>query len=66
MQAATVVALVSAGPAAIIAVPVPWMTFRLALRQDQARWLCEQRAQLHVDLPTEAAVSTARVRGARR
>ena len=30
------------------------MTFRLALRQDQVRWLREQRAQLYVDLLTEA------------
>jgi hypothetical protein len=54
MHADTVVALVAAGLAAIIAVVVPWMTFRLALRQDQARWLREQRAQLYVDLLTEA------------
>lgn len=54
MEAGTVVALVSAGLAAIIAVSVPWMTFRLALRQDQIRWLREQRAQLYADLLTEA------------
>ncbi len=54
MHAETVVALVAAGLAAIIAVSVPWMTFRLALRQDQARWLREQRAELYVDLLTEA------------
>jgi len=34
MEAGTVVALLSAGLAAIIAVSVPVMTFRLALRQD--------------------------------
>src|SRR5215469_1597465 len=33
---------------------VPWITFRLALRQDQIRWLREQRAQLYVDLLAEA------------
>jgi hypothetical protein len=58
MHAETVVALVSAGLAAIIAVSVPWMTFRLALRQDQARWLREQRVQLYVDLLTEAYAET--------
>jgi hypothetical protein len=54
MHAATVVALISAILAAIIAVSVPQATFRLALRQDQARWLREQRAQLYIDLLTEA------------
>ncbi|HEV8275456.1 MAG TPA: hypothetical protein VGQ26_07140 [Streptosporangiaceae bacterium] len=54
MHADTIVALVSAGLAVIIAVWVPWLTFRLALRQDQARWLREQRAQLYADLLTEA------------
>jgi hypothetical protein len=54
MHADTVVALVAAGLAAIIAITVPWMTFRLALRQDQTRWLRDQRAQIYVDLLTEA------------
>jgi hypothetical protein len=54
MHADTVVALVSIVVAGIIAVSVPWMTFRLALRQDQSRWLREQRAQLYADLLTEA------------
>jgi hypothetical protein len=54
MHAETVVALISAALAVIIAVTVPWMTFRLALRQDQARWLRGQRAELYVDLLTEA------------
>jgi hypothetical protein len=54
MHADTIVALVSAGLATIIAIWVPWVAFRLALRQDQARWLREQRAQLYVDLLTEA------------
>jgi hypothetical protein len=48
------VAIGSAIIAAIIAVAVPWFTFRLALRQDQQRWLREQRSQLYVDLLTEA------------
>jgi hypothetical protein len=54
MDAATVVALVSTGVAAVIAVVVPGMTFRFALRQDAARWLREQRAQLYIDMLTEA------------
>lgn len=40
--------------AAVIAVAVPWLTFRLALRQDRARWLREQRTQPYADLLTEA------------
>jgi len=58
MHAETVVALISIGFGVIIAVTVPWMTFRLALRQDQARWLREQRAELYVDLLTEAHAET--------
>jgi hypothetical protein len=54
MHAETVIALISTGLAAIIAVVVLWVAFRLALRQDQARWLREQRAQLYVDMLTEA------------
>jgi hypothetical protein len=48
------VAIGSAIIASIVAVAVPWFTFRLALRQDQQRWLREQRSQLYVDLLTEA------------
>ena len=48
------VALASTGVAAIIAVVVPWMTFRFALRQDRVRRVDEQKAQLYVDLLTEA------------
>jgi hypothetical protein len=54
MDAQTAVALVSVLLATIIAVAVPVMTFRLALRQDATRWLREQRAQLYVDLLAEA------------
>ena len=54
MHAETVVALIASLLAAIIAVVVPWVTFRFALRQEQARWLREQRAQLYVDMLTEA------------
>src|SRR5215469_3817623 len=38
----------------LLRLTVPWITFRLALRQDQIRWLREQRAQLSVDLLAEA------------
>lgn len=54
MDPATIVALVSTIVAAVIAIAVPRMTFRFALRQDQARWLREQRAALYVDMLTEA------------
>jgi hypothetical protein len=47
MDAQTIVAIV-------IAVVVPIVAFRLALRQDQARWLRERRAETYVDLLTEA------------
>lgn len=40
--------------AVAVALTVPWMAFRLALRQDAARWLRERRADLYVDLLTEA------------
>jgi hypothetical protein len=50
MEAQTVVVLASL----VIAVSVPWVTFRLALRQDQIRRIHEQRSQLYVDLLTEA------------
>src|SRR5690348_11632759 len=53
MDGATVVALASAVVAAVVAVTVPWMTFRYALRQDEARWLREQRAGLYVDVLAE-------------
>lgn len=54
MDAQTVVALISALLATIIAITVPAVTFRLALRQDAIRWLREQRTQLYVDLLAEA------------
>lgn len=54
MGADTVVALVASGLAAVIAVTVPYMTFRLALRQDHIRWLRERRADLYVDILAEA------------
>jgi hypothetical protein len=54
MGAQTAVALVAALLATIIAVAVPVMTFRLALRQDAIRWLRDRRAELYVDLLAEA------------
>ena len=54
MDSASIIALASTGVAALIAICVPYMTFRFALRQDQARWLRDQRAALYVDLLTEA------------
>jgi len=54
MEAQTVVVLVSLGVTAVIAVSVPWVTFRLALRQDQVRRIHEQRTQLYIDLLIEA------------
>ena len=54
MHAETVVALVSTIVAAIIAIVVPWMTFRFALRQGREQWIREQRSRLYVDMLTEA------------
>ena len=55
MQAVTVIAQLSLSAVAIIiSIWVPRRTFRFALRQDQNRRVFEQRAQLYVDLLTEA------------
>lgn len=54
MDTASIVALTSTGVAALIAVTVPWVTFRLTSHQEHTRWLREQRAQPYVDLLTEA------------
>lgn len=54
MDAGDIVTLAGAGLAAAVAVLVPWMTFRFALRQERQRWLLEQRAQLYSDMLTEA------------
>jgi hypothetical protein len=54
MDAGTWVALVAALIAAIVAVAVPWFTFRFAMRQDHVRWIREQRAELYVDMLSEA------------
>lgn len=54
MSAAEIIALTSAGLTTVVAVVVPFLAFRFAIRQEQTRWLREQRAQLYVDLLTEA------------
>ncbi len=46
--------LVPSAIAVVVAVFVTWFTFRFALRQDRLRRLHDQRAQLYVDLLTEA------------
>jgi len=53
MDTPTVVALVLARLAAI-ATAVPWLAYRLNLRRDAIRWLRAQRAQLYVDMLTQA------------
>jgi hypothetical protein len=54
MDAGTWVALFAALLATVVAVVVPWATFRFAMRQDQVRWVREQRAELYVDMLAEA------------
>jgi hypothetical protein len=54
MSPSFAIVLIPAAIAAIISVSVPWLTFRLALRQDSTRRMYDQRAQLYVDLLTEA------------
>jgi len=61
MTAQPVVALVADIPAAIIAVTAPLVTFRLALRQDATRWLCERRSDLYVDVLKEAQAEQQRL-----
>lgn len=54
MHVDTVLTLIAACLAFVAAVLVPYVTFRLALRQDHARWLRDQRAAVYVDLLLEA------------
>src|SRR6266571_2761071 len=54
----TALTLAPSAIAVIIAVVVPWFTFRLALRQDRDRRQHDQRAQLYMDLLTEAYAET--------
>jgi len=54
MDASTKVALLAALLAAVVAVAVPLMTFRFAMRQDHVRWVRDQRAELYVDMLAEA------------
>jgi hypothetical protein len=46
-------AIIAATIAAVIAVVVPWVTFRLAMQQDHVRWIREQRSELYVDMLAE-------------
>jgi hypothetical protein len=39
----------------LVAIVVPWLTFRYALRREQRQWSREQRAQVYVDLLVEAS-----------
>ena len=54
MDAGTWVALFAALLATVVAIVVPWATFRFAMRQDQVRWVREQRSELYVDMLAEA------------
>ena len=40
---------------AVVAIVVPWLTFRYALRREQRQWSREQRAQVYIDLLVEAS-----------
>ncbi|MFF3312989.1 hypothetical protein [Streptomyces sp. NPDC002952] len=42
--------LAAAVLAAVVAIAVPWLAFRYALRQEHARWLREQRSVLYADM----------------
>lgn len=54
MDTANALALASAVLATLVAICVSWLAFRFALRQEQVRWLREQRTQLYVELLAEA------------
>ena len=54
MDAGTVVALIAALLATLVAVIVPWQAFRFAMRQDHVSWMREQRSALYVDMLAEA------------
>lgn len=54
MEPATIISAASAISTVIVAVGIPYWTFRLALRQERGRWLREQRAALYVDMLAEA------------
>jgi hypothetical protein len=53
VDAKTAIALVAVLATALVAVIVPYVTFRLSVGHDQARWLREQRAALYVDVLIE-------------
>lgn len=48
------VAIASLIVSVVVAVTVPLVSYRLALRQEHTRWLREQRTQVYIDLLTEA------------
>jgi hypothetical protein len=50
----TAIALASLIVSVVVAVTVPLFSYRLTLRQEHIRWLREQRAQVYLDLLTEA------------
>jgi hypothetical protein len=54
VTAQTSVALGAALLAAIVAVTVPLVTFRMTLRSDHVRWARDERAKLYIDLIVEA------------
>jgi hypothetical protein len=54
MNAQTIISLISVIVSVAVAVTVPLFAYRLALRQEHARWLRDRRAELYIDLLTEA------------
>lgn len=54
MNTENLTVLAAAVLAAVVAIAVPWLAFRYALRQEHARWLREQRAVLYADMLVEA------------
>lgn len=54
MDTESLTVLAAAVLAASVAIAVPWLAFRYALRQEHARWLREQRAVLYADMLVEA------------
>ncbi|MCZ4506954.1 hypothetical protein O3Q52_01760 [Streptomyces sp. ActVer] len=54
MSTENLTVLAAAILAAVVAIAVPWLAFRYALRQEHARWLREQRSMLYADMLVEA------------
>lgn len=53
MDADAWAAIIAAAIAAVIAVIVPWVTFRFSVQQDHVRWLRERRSELYADMLAE-------------